>query len=99
MKVTNFFKLTKEGAVRAFFDVALENGMTVKEFRYVEGKKGPFVSVPSREYIDREGVKKYKHIVELTPFQADELLKQAKAIYGGGDASGDDWFGADGTAV
>jgi DNA-binding cell septation regulator SpoVG len=33
--------------------------LTVRDFKLMEGKNGPWISAPSREYQDSEGKKKY----------------------------------------
>ena len=48
MKISRMNKHNK-GKLRAFFDLELDMGITIKGFKIVEGINGLFVSMPSQE--------------------------------------------------
>tara|TARA_B100001559_G_C16324556_1_gene540401 strand:- start:87 stop:500 length:414 start_codon:yes stop_codon:yes gene_type:complete len=66
------------GKVRAFFDLATQEGFTIKGFKIIEGINGLFVSMPSQKSNDGE----YYDSVFASKELRDELNKFALDAYG-----------------
>lgn len=61
--ITRFVKFENEGALKAFCDVTVSNLVLIKGIRVVEGKCGPFVSMPRQ--LSKNG-KWYDSVVPLS---------------------------------
>ena len=70
-------KQINRGSLKAFVDIRIDNGLTIKDFRIVQqaGQK-PWVSVPQQEYTGRDGERKFKSLVLLS----DDLKKQVSSV-------------------
>ena len=81
MKIENIRK-GEWGKVRAFFDVASDEGFVMKGFKLIEGINGLFASMPSRKGTDEQGNDKYYDIVWVeSKSLRDELSQMAIAEY------------------
>jgi len=61
--IKNMNKFNKEGnKTKAFFSVDTKN-FTINDCKLVEGTNGLFVSMPSREYVNAKGEKKFQPII------------------------------------
>ena len=49
IKVIKIHRLTHEGPVKAFVDLAINDDILIKGIRVVEGKKGIFVAMPTEQ--------------------------------------------------
>jgi len=47
VKVTRLYKMEKEGPVKAFCDINVDDSILIKGLKVVEGEKGTFVGLPS----------------------------------------------------
>lgn len=63
----------EDKSVKAFADVVIEGAMAIHGVRIVEGKNGPFVSLPSHKGKDGE----YREIVHPITKDAREALDKA----------------------
>tara|TARA_Y100000590_G_scaffold445822_1_gene578476 strand:- start:1440 stop:1835 length:396 start_codon:yes stop_codon:yes gene_type:complete len=66
------------GKVRAFFDLATEEGFTIKGFKIIEGINGLFVSMPSQKGSDGE----YYDSIYANKELREDLNKMALESYG-----------------
>lgn len=74
--VDRIFPVRAEGNLRAFANVVI-GGIKINSCRVVQqpGQQA-WVSMPQREYVDKEGIKKYAPVVELP----DELKQSVSAL-------------------
>ena len=47
IKVTRLYRMEKEGPVKAFCDINVDDSILIKGLKVVEGEKGTFVGLPS----------------------------------------------------
>ena len=47
VKVTRLYRMEKEGPVKAFCDINVDDSILIKGLKVVEGEKGTFVGLPS----------------------------------------------------
>ena len=47
-------KVTKEGKMKAFVSITLDNEFVVHDIKVIEGEKGLFIAMPSRKAADGE---------------------------------------------
>jgi len=79
-------KPMEKGNLKAFVSATI-NDITINDMKIVQAKE-LFVSMPSREYTDKEGNKKYSDIVWLNKEQQWEVQKAIINEYqGSGQAS------------
>lgn len=52
MRISRMNRINNMGKLRAFFDLELDIGITIKGFKLVEGINGLFVSMPSQKKDD-----------------------------------------------
>lgn len=66
MKIINVRKLQLGPTIKGFFDVDFDK-MVVKGFKFMQqsGQK-MWCAPPDEKYVDKDGVTKYKKIVEMT---------------------------------
>ena len=66
MKIVNVKKVNLGPTIKGFFDVDLDK-FVIKGFKYMQqsGQK-MWVAPPDEKYVDKDGVTKYKKIVEVT---------------------------------
>jgi DNA-binding cell septation regulator SpoVG len=92
MKITDIqIYKTSSAKIVANAVVTFDDEVTVKDIKIVNGATGLFVGLPSREYIDKEGNKKYANIVEFNKAVENELKSKIIDAYegkGGGAKSG-----------
>ena len=84
-------KVTKEGSkIKAFFRVETKN-FVINDCKLVEGANGLFAGMPSREYTDRQGQKKYQPIIWIkdTDF-IKAVTEEAVKVYNGNISAPDD---------
>ncbi|PIQ83297.1 MAG: hypothetical protein COV75_08245 [Candidatus Omnitrophica bacterium CG11_big_fil_rev_8_21_14_0_20_63_9] len=84
-RIRRFVIHGRESALRAFCDVAIEDRLLVKGIRVVEGRHGPFVSMP-RQRTTRGTW--YDSIVPLTRQAREELHRVVLEAYRQALASG-----------
>lgn len=70
--ITRFVRFENEGSLKAFCDVAIDRRLLIKGIRVVEGRNGPFVSMPRQQ--GRSG-KWYDSVVPLTRDMKAELSR------------------------
>jgi stage V sporulation protein G len=71
--VTRFVLFENEGTLKAFCDVALDDLVLIKGIRVIEGRDGPFMSMPRQQ--GRNG-KWYDNVVPLSR----EIRKQLQQV-------------------
>ena len=49
ISITRFVRFENEGALQAFCDVSIGGALLIKGIRVVEGKTGPFVTMPRQQ--------------------------------------------------
>jgi len=49
IKVARIYKIPKEGAIKAFVDVSVNDALLIKGFRVVSGPSGLFVTMPQEK--------------------------------------------------
>ena len=80
-------KLRQSGNLIGFFDAYFSSGddapeIVIKGFKFVNGKKGRFISEPQEEFAKRDGTKGWAKKVELpTIALRDALLQRVEAEY------------------
>lgn len=47
--ITNIYRLEGEGTLKAFCDIIVSDSLIISGIRIVEGRKGLFVSMPSKQ--------------------------------------------------
>jgi len=65
------------GKTRAYCTVTFTNGMTVDSIRVMEGRKGLFVSLPSRRSRDADGNETWKDFITFEDREDFEALQSA----------------------
>jgi stage V sporulation protein G len=70
--VTRLVKWNHHSALRAFCDVSVDHELLIKGIRVVEGRRGPFVSMPRQKAADD---KWREVVVPLTPETKVELSR------------------------
>ncbi len=76
--ITRFVSFEHDGSLKAFCDVSIGSVVLIKGVRIVEGKKGPFVSMPRQ--LSRNG-KWYDSIVPLTKEVKTSIHEAVLAAY------------------
>lgn len=84
MIIKNLRKFSNGGKVVAFFSVEWPGKMTVNDCKLVAGQHGLFAGMPSREYTDKQGQKKYQSIVYVEQDLLNRISKAAEAEYNKG---------------
>jgi len=49
IKVARIYKIPKDGAIKAFVDVSINDALLIKGFRVVSGPRGLFVTMPQEK--------------------------------------------------
>lgn len=76
MKVKDVKQVNK-GSLKLVFSLEFENlGITIRDFKLMDGKNGMWISPPSREYQDSEGKKKY-YSYFVVPEDKREVFQKA----------------------
>ena len=78
LSITRFVKYENEGALKAFCDVIFDSHILIKGIRVIEGRQGPFVSMPRQR--NRAG-KWYDSVVPLSPDTRRKLTKTVLEAY------------------
>ena len=65
-------KLTKEGKMRAIVSVTFDNEFVVHDIKIIEGEKGLFIAMPSKESTDGE----YRDIAHPINSETRDKLQQ-----------------------
>lgn len=81
MEVTFYERKTKEGRIRAFADVEVADGITVRGFRIVDGPTGLFVAGPSKPLTVNGEVKYINQIWFHTMELRERILSQVLERY------------------
>ncbi len=84
IRVIRFVRSDTDGALKAFCDVSLGNRVLIKGIRIVEGRTGPFISMPRQQ--SKTG-KWYDSIVPLCPDLRARLHQTVLDAYRNLDAS------------
>ena len=71
--VTRFVKWHRDTALKAFCDVSIDHELLIKGIRIVEGRQGPFVSMPRQQ--SKEQQKWHDVVIPLTPETKVELAR------------------------
>lgn len=85
VRLTRFVRFQSEGALQAFCDIALGDLVLIKGVRVVEGKTGPFVTMPRQ--LSNTG-KWYDNVVFLSQEIKDEVERIVLAAYNVGRRAG-----------
>jgi DNA-binding cell septation regulator SpoVG len=65
MKIAGMFKSSKNGKIKAFFNIETDK-IELKGFKLIENDKGElWAAPPSKEYLDKDGNKKYETIIRI----------------------------------
>lgn len=78
LTITRFVKYESEGALKAFCDVMFDSHILIKGIRVIEGRQGPFVSMPRQR---NKAGKWYDSVVPLTCETRRELTKTILEAY------------------
>lgn len=82
LSVTRFVRCEHDGELKAFCDVAIGEHLLVKGVRVVQGRKGPFVSMPRQ--CSKSG-KWYDSVILRTKEARMALARTVLDAYGGHD--------------
>ena len=77
-KVTRLHKLEGEGAIRAFADLSINDFLTIRGLRVIEGKNGTFVTMPKQQGKDNRW---YDTIRPLTKEAREEISSAVLNVY------------------
>jgi hypothetical protein len=79
VEVLSFRRLERTGNVIGFAEIKIR-GITIRDVKLVSSKSGElFLGMPSREYVGKDGAKKYQNIVELDRELKDAALQAVLA--------------------
>ncbi len=78
LTIKRFVRFENEGALKAFCDVVVGNQLLIKGIRVVEGRHGPFISMPRQQ--GKEG-KWYDSVVPLNKDLRAELARLILEAY------------------
>ncbi len=78
IEVTRFVRFENIGALKAFCDVAIDGTVLIKGIRIVEGRTGPFVTMPRQQ---NSAGKWYDNVVVLDKNTRDEMNRQVLEAY------------------
>ena len=78
IKVLRLHRLEGDGALKAYTDILVEDGLIVKGLRVVEGRKGLFVSMPREQGADSRW---YELVRPVTKEVKDEIVKVVLEAY------------------
>ena len=78
IRLTRFVRFQNEGALQAFCDIAIGDMVLIRGIRIVEGRTGPFVTMPRQL---STGGKWYDNVVFLSPEIKDEVERMVLAAY------------------
>ena len=78
IEVTRFVRFENTGALQAFCDVSIEGLVLIKGIRIVEGRTGPFVSMPRQQ---GKNSKWYDSVVVLNKSIRDEMNRLVLEAY------------------
>ena len=76
--VTRFVRFENQGALQAFCDVSVGSAMLIKGVRVVEGRTGPFVSMPRQQ---NSIGKWYDNVVLLDGALREKLIRRVLEAY------------------
>lgn len=85
MQIKHLTKINKEGSkTRAFFSIETKN-FIINDVRLVEGPNGGlFAALPSREYVNKKGEKKYQPIIWIKDLDVIKAIsEEAVRVYNG----------------
>lgn len=78
IKISSMNKVDN-GKIKAFFTVDLKDKLVIRDCKLIDGDKGLFVAMPSRQYDAKDGTKKWTNIVQVLDIVLMEKI-QAAAI-------------------
>lgn len=78
VQLTRFVRFENEGSLQAFCDVMIDGSVLIKGIRVVEGRLGPFVSMPRQQ--NRES-KWYDSVVVLDGALKESLTRLVLEAY------------------
>jgi len=79
--ISRFVRHDQDGALKAFCDVVIGGAVLIKGIRVVEGRTGPFISMPRQQ--SRNG-KWYDNVVPLCPVVKENLSRAVLEAYRSG---------------
>ncbi len=79
IEVTRFVRFGNTGALQAFCDVAIGDMVLIKGVRVVEGRTGPFVTMPRQQ--SKNSAKWFDSVVVLDNQIRGELEKKVLEAY------------------
>jgi len=83
MEIKGMRKINGESKIKAFFSVEFPGKLTINDCKMVEGKNGIFVAMPSREYTNKQGEKKWQNIVYVEQELLNKINVAAELEYYG----------------
>lgn len=91
MKVLNLFKLPGTGGkIKAFFTIDL-GPLTIRDVKLIESENGLWAAMPSKEYTDKRGEKKWAGVVQVSnQGLMDKISELGRKAYNGETAEEDD---------
>jgi DNA-binding cell septation regulator SpoVG len=78
VNITRFVRSDTEGALKAFCDVSVGDMVLIKGIRIVEGRLGPFISMPRQQ--NKLG-KWYDSVVPLCPHVKKNIYEAVMQAY------------------
>lgn len=87
MEIKGLRKINGTGKVKAFFSVSFEK-LVINDCKLIEGSKGLFASLPSREY-EQNGQRKYSPTVWVEQDLLQKINDAAIEAYMGGNRDQD----------
>ena len=76
MEATFYEPRNKEGKILAFADVGLDEGITIRGFRIVNGSNGLFAGVPSRPVTVEGQTQYFNQVVFASDKKKEEFLAE-----------------------
>lgn len=78
IKIVNF-KKHESGKLRGFVDVQiLDVGLTIQGAKFFRNDKGEWLSLPDKEYTNKEGDRKWQSFLKFTPDKDKEFQDDVK---------------------
>lgn len=69
-------KQVNKGSMKLVFSIFFPQlDLTVRDCKLMEGKNGPWISFPAREYQDTEGKKKYFSFIQISDARKEQFQK------------------------
>lgn len=89
-RITRFVRVDGDGSLRAFCDVAVNRTLIIRGVRVVQGRTGPFVSMP------RQQSKSGKWYDSVVPLSRETNLKLKRAVLDAFESNSSDEMKGDG---